>query len=151
MLPLYDNSLCHKVVNFLFFSEAIWGKYWEEDVGLLGLAVQSNSSNCLALIHLDTGDTFAMSAWGHIHFVLHLHCHILVFLAYLFIYYWIRIQISILFTCLFIYFSKFSINLATIVRFLQNTILLPTHVPVGNVVLKVLKIHTYMTPKYILI
>ena len=48
--PPYDNSLCHKVAHVLFFIETMWGKHWEEDAGLSGLAMQSNSSNCLVLI-----------------------------------------------------------------------------------------------------
>ena len=50
VLSPYDNCLCHKVAHILFFTEAKWGNDWEEDVGLLGLALQSKTSNCLVLI-----------------------------------------------------------------------------------------------------
>ena len=52
------NSSCYKVAHsgfhFLLFKEPIWGKYWEEDTGLLDLAVQSSTSNCLVLKHAQT-------------------------------------------------------------------------------------------------
>ena len=71
-----------------------------------------------------------------------LHCYILVSIAN----YWITMWIRTLFTCEFIYFSKFINYIATIVRFLQNTLLLPAIVtPARSVVLKLLKTHTYIT------
>ena len=42
--------MAHREFRFLLLNEAIWGKHWEEDLGLLGLAVPSNGSNCLVLI-----------------------------------------------------------------------------------------------------
>ena len=58
VLSLYVSSLCHKVAHFLFFNEAILDKHWKEDVGLSGLALQCNSSNCLVLImHRQCGET----------------------------------------------------------------------------------------------
>ena len=41
---------CHKMAHFFSFNEAIWGKYWEEDVELLDLAFLNNSSKCLVLV-----------------------------------------------------------------------------------------------------
>ena len=47
-------SSCHKMANielhYLLFNEDIWGNHWEEEVGLSGISLQSNSSNCLVLI-----------------------------------------------------------------------------------------------------
>ena len=45
------NFPCHKMelrAFYFLFIETIWVKHWEDDVGLLGLALQSNSSNCHA-------------------------------------------------------------------------------------------------------
>ena len=42
------------------------GKHWEEDVGLFGLALQSDSSNCLMLIlHRQLGNYLLSSAEGY--------------------------------------------------------------------------------------
>ena len=63
VLPPYDTSLYHKVAYFLFFNEAAWGKHWENIVGLWGLALQSNSSNCLVLIPHRQLENYLLGAW----------------------------------------------------------------------------------------
>ena len=75
VLTHYVNNPCHKVAHYrefhsFLFSEAIWGKHWEEDVGLSGPVLLSNISNCLMLIlHrqlgiylLNTGDSYDLTA-----------------------------------------------------------------------------------------
>ena len=46
LLPLYIKLSLPQggrhEFDFPFFNEAIWGKHWKEDVGLSGLALQSN-------------------------------------------------------------------------------------------------------------
>ena len=44
------NKLAHRGFHFLLFSKAIQVQHWGEHVGLSGLALQSNDSNCLVLI-----------------------------------------------------------------------------------------------------
>ena len=60
MLQSPCNKVAHKKFQFIFFNEAIWSKYWEDDVGLSGLALQINSSNCLALIETNGDYLFAI-------------------------------------------------------------------------------------------
>ena len=47
---LYLKMAQHKEFPYPLFSEAIWGKHREKDVGLSGLALQNNSSNYPVLI-----------------------------------------------------------------------------------------------------
>ena len=69
LLP-FNNPYCHKVAHFLLFNETNEGKHWEESVGLLGLNLQRNSSNCPVLIlHiqlgnylLHTGESYCLTA-----------------------------------------------------------------------------------------
>ena len=42
--------MAHSGFAFLLLNKAIWGKNWDEFVGLSSLAFQSSSSNCLVLI-----------------------------------------------------------------------------------------------------
>ena len=64
--------------TYLLFSLVIHDKHWEEDIGLLGLALQRESSNCLVLIPhrqlgnylLSTGDSYNLTA-HHIHMTLY--------------------------------------------------------------------------------
>ena len=50
MLNFPCHMVTHREFHFVLMSETIEGKHLKEDVGLSGLVLQSNGSNCLMLI-----------------------------------------------------------------------------------------------------
>ena len=73
MIPPYINSLTKRWHTFLF-NEANWSKHLDEGFELLGLALQSNISNCLVLIlHTQLGNYLLITGESYCQTAKHIH------------------------------------------------------------------------------